>query len=127
MGRCVSELFGWANEPETIGAPCVGQNLLENQCIFIRGFRVARTLGILPKHLRAAAQPPTDADDNDQDSEPDMELISIPPMSKVKYVVYCDISSPYLISQKYQDPLQFIFDYVAKVSNKNLGSAFILY
>jgi hypothetical protein len=81
----------------------------------------------LPKHLRAAAQPPTDGDDNDQDSEPDVELISIPPVSKVKYAVYCDISSPYLMPQKYQDPLQFIFDYVAKVSNEDLGSAFILY
>jgi len=80
----------------------------------------------LPKHLRAAAQPPTDGDENDWDSEPDLELISIPPVSKVKYTVYSDISSPNLIPQKYQDPLQFIFDYVAKVSNGDLSGVFIL-
>jgi len=80
----------------------------------------------LPKHLRAAVQPPTDGDENDWDPEPDVELISIPPVSKVKHAVYSDISSSYLIPQKYQDPLQFIFDYVAKVSNEDLSSAFIL-
>ena len=80
----------------------------------------------MPKHLRAAAEPPTDGDENDWDPEPDVELISIPPVSKVKYAVYSDIPSPYLILQKYQDPLQFIFDYVAKVSNEDLSSAFIL-
>jgi len=82
----------------------------------------------LPKHLRAAAQPPSDADEdeNDQDPEPDVELISIPPGSEVKYAVYGDISSPYLIPQKYRDPLQLIFDYVAKVSNEDLSRVFIL-
>ena len=59
------------------------------------------------------------------DPEPDVELISIPPVSKVKYAVYSDISSPYLIPQKYRDPLQLIFDYVAKVSNENLSPVFI--
>jgi len=87
----------------------------------------------LPKHLqvRAAAQPPSDADEpeaeNDWDPEPDVELISTPPVSKVKYyAVYSDISSPYLIPQQYRDPLQLIFDYVAKVSNEDLSSVFIL-
>ena len=50
--------------------------------MFIRGFRVARTLGILPKHLKAAAVdgPP---DPEGHDSEPDNELISIPATTKV--------------------------------------------
>ena len=49
--------------------------------MFIRGFRVARTLGILPKHLKAAADSPPDPEGHD--SEPDNELISIPAVTKV--------------------------------------------
>ena len=49
--------------------------------MFIRGFRVARTLGILPKHLKAAADSPPDPEGHD--SEPDSKLISIPGTAKV--------------------------------------------
>ncbi|KAI0290366.1 hypothetical protein BC826DRAFT_970466 [Russula brevipes] len=37
-----------------------GRDLPENQCVFIRGFRVARPLGFLPKQLKAAAEPTPD-------------------------------------------------------------------
>lgn len=50
--------------------------------MFIRGFRVARTLRIFPKHLKAAAGPPPDPDG--YDGEPDLEVVSIPATSKVK-------------------------------------------
>ncbi|KAI0293758.1 hypothetical protein BC826DRAFT_366579 [Russula brevipes] len=62
-----------------------GKDLPENQCVFIRGFRVARTLKILPKHLKAAADPPQDSDGNDY--EPERELISIPAATTVKNFV----------------------------------------
>ena len=50
--------------------------------MFIRGFRVARTFRILPKHLKAAGGPSPDSDD--YDSEPDIEAVSIAASSKVK-------------------------------------------
>jgi hypothetical protein len=50
--------------------------------VFIRGFRVARTFKILPKHLKAAAGPSPDLDD--YDLEPEIDVVSIPATSKVK-------------------------------------------
>ena len=50
--------------------------------MFIRGFRVARTFRILPKHLKAAGGPSPDSDD--YDSEPDIEAVSMAASPKVK-------------------------------------------
>jgi hypothetical protein len=44
------------------------QNLLEDQCVFIRGWRVTRTLVIL-RGLRGAAEPSPDLGGNDSESE----------------------------------------------------------
>ena len=52
-----------------------------NQCIFIRGYRVARTFWKLPKHIKAAAGPSPDLDEYDY--EPGMEVVSIPATPKV--------------------------------------------
>ena len=57
------------------------QNLPENQCIFIRGFRVARFSMILPR-LRAAAGPAQLPDEDD--SNPDTQLKSIPDETRVR-------------------------------------------
>ncbi|KAH9972108.1 hypothetical protein BGW80DRAFT_395092 [Lactifluus volemus] len=67
----------------------------EDQCLFVRGFRVTRFLGILPPRLRGAAEPvwPPDRDD---DAKFDKQLISIPPETN------------------YQDPLHTLLDYLAK-------------
>jgi hypothetical protein len=54
----------------------------ENQCVFIRGFRVVRSLRILPKRLKAAAGP--SADPGGYDHDPDTEVISIPADTQVK-------------------------------------------
>jgi hypothetical protein len=54
------------------------QDLPEDQCIFIRGFRVARALGIFPRQLRGAAG-------YDRDDESDDELDTIPASMKVKH------------------------------------------
>ena len=91
--------------------------------MFIRGFRVARTFGILPKHLRPAAKPSTNPDRNDRDSGPDVGLISMPTVSKVSYHVY--VFKSLFDASKYQDPLYFIFDYVAGVSNEDCSDALI--
>ena len=58
------------------------QNLPENQCVFIRGFRVARTFRILPKRLKAAAGPSPSPERDD--FEPEIELITIPAATNVE-------------------------------------------
>ncbi|KAF8477776.1 thioredoxin-like protein [Russula ochroleuca] len=89
----------WQSSPENIQGVVLhrgpdGTNLPEDQCVFIRGFRVARTFRILPKHLKAAAGPSSDPDG--YDCEPDLEVVSIPATSK------------------YRDPLQILLDYIAE-------------
>ena len=51
--------------------------------MFVRGFRVARTFGILPKHLKAAAGPSSDTGGYDY-YEPDTEVVSIPATPNIK-------------------------------------------
>jgi len=50
---------------------CTRQNLPENQCVLVRGFRVTRVLRILPRRLRGAAGPnlilPRGSDDDESD------------------------------------------------------------
>ncbi|KAH9977321.1 hypothetical protein BGW80DRAFT_846441 [Lactifluus volemus] len=58
-----------------------GQNLLENQCIFVRGFRVTRFMKILPR-LRGAASPTQDPDGPEPEFE--IQLIRIPANTNVK-------------------------------------------
>lgn len=50
----------------------------------MRGFRVTRTLKILPKQLKAAAEPSSNAGEND--SELELELTSLPSATKVSPV-----------------------------------------
>ncbi|KAI0290551.1 hypothetical protein B0F90DRAFT_1671913 [Multifurca ochricompacta] len=63
-----------------------GQNLPEDQCIFVRGFRVTRFIRILPR-LRGAAGPAPLPDGHEP--EPDAQL--------------------------YQDPLRTLLEYIAEV------------
>ncbi|KAF8501491.1 hypothetical protein F5888DRAFT_1236026 [Russula emetica] len=79
-----------------------GTNLPENQCVFIRGFRVAPSLWILPKRLKAAAGPSPDPGGYGSDS--DMEVISIPAISQ------------------FRDPLHLLSDYIAEVGTTCLVS-----
>ena len=80
----VSQLIGNINDSPY---SCVCQNLPENQCIFIRGFRVARIFSLFPKHLRAAAKPLPDMDwDNRaRDYGPDVEPVMVSTVSEVRY------------------------------------------
>ncbi|KAI0289866.1 ankyrin repeat-containing domain protein, partial [Russula brevipes] len=70
-----------------------GQDLPENQCIFIRGFRVTRLFGILPR-LRAAG-PSQNPDPDPDEPELDMQLLNISADSN------------------YQDPLHRLLEYIA--------------
>ncbi|KAI9447463.1 hypothetical protein H4582DRAFT_1894038 [Lactarius indigo] len=69
-----------------------GEGLLEDQCIFIRGFRVARKFVILPRGLKAAAGPSPEG----HDYEPDVELLSTP------------------AAPEYRDPLHIVLEYIAE-------------
>jgi hypothetical protein len=61
------------------------QNLPENQCVFIRGFRVTRVLGILHRRLRGAAGPNPMLDEEPDDDGPDKELTSIASTTMVRH------------------------------------------
>ncbi|KAH9032015.1 hypothetical protein EDB85DRAFT_1890861 [Lactarius pseudohatsudake] len=63
-----------------------GENLPENQCIFVRGFRVKRTLKIFPRVKGAAGPTP---DPSGSDDEPETEVVSIP--SFTKQAPHCDL------------------------------------
>ena len=84
--------------------------------MFIRGFRVARTFRILPKHLKAAGSPPPDSDG--YGSEPDVEAVSIAATPKVRIppIWFFSIIFLRLIDvSKYRDPLHILLDYIAEV------------
>ena len=71
---------------------CVHKNLPENQCVFIRGFRVARSFWILPRRLKAAAGPSPDP--GGYDCDPDPGVISIPEVTKVRDSVPTSLGLP---------------------------------
>ena len=58
------------------------QDLPEDQCIFVRGFRVTRKLMILPRTLKGAAAPNPDPKGDDSDLE--MELMSLSAVPEVR-------------------------------------------
>lgn len=61
-----------------------GENLPENQCIFIRGYRVKHIFfGTIPR-IRGAADPKPDPRENDPG--PEKEVISIPRVTEVRFL-----------------------------------------
>jgi len=84
MGRYATAFFLRPRTETAQPRCCIPQNLAEDQCVFIRGFRVTRTFKILPKQLKAAAGPSLDPDENN--SEPELELTSMPTATKVSPV-----------------------------------------
>ncbi|KAN0135134.1 hypothetical protein V8E53_007025 [Lactarius tabidus] len=74
----------------------IGKGLPEDQCIFIRGFRVTRRLKILPRVLKGAAGP--NPDPKGSDFEPDLE-VELLPISTVP---------------EYRDPLHILLEYIAE-------------
>ncbi len=94
---------------------CIFQGLLENQCVFIRGYRVTRVFGILPRRLRAAAGPNPSLDDDD---ESDKELISLYSAKKVTYSYPGRLPKSFIKLSKYCDPLHTLLEHVAEVSTE---------
>jgi len=58
------------------------QNLPEDQCIFVRGFRVKRFPSKIFSRLRAAAGPARIPGEDDPD--PDAELVGVPANTQVR-------------------------------------------
>ncbi|KAH9174169.1 hypothetical protein EDB89DRAFT_594079 [Lactarius sanguifluus] len=69
-----------------------GEGLPEDQCIFVRGFRVTRKFKILPR-LKGAAGPNPDLEGYE---EPDMELIPIPAEPEVMWQPFLELSGLHL-------------------------------
>ena len=91
--------------------PCV-QNLPQNQCIFVRGFRVTRILNIW--HRLHGAGPVPDFGEREPESDRRLELISIPADTDVcshfhHFLTFADVS-------KYKDPLHILSAHIAEVS-----------
>ena len=72
---------------------CTRQNLPENQCVLVRGFRVTRVFRILPRRLRGAAGPNLILPDSDDD-ESDKGFTSIASESEEKVRVSAWLLSP---------------------------------
>lgn len=85
--------------------------------MFIRGFRVARTLGVLSKRLKAAADSPTEPEGHD--SEPNNELISVPATTDVGLWFNFSLTSTEI--SKYLDPLQLLLGYINEVTTAPLA------
>ena len=104
----------WVFDPclHTMALAPFMQNLPQNQCIFVRGFRVTRILNIWPR-LRGAGPAP---DFGEHEPEPDrrLELISIPADTDVCSHCHHFLTSPDV--SKYQDPLHFLSAHIAEVS-----------
>ncbi|KAI9441134.1 hypothetical protein BJY52DRAFT_504602 [Lactarius psammicola] len=71
-----------------------GENLPENQCIFVRGFRVKRSFKIFPR-VKGAAEPTPDPRGVDDE----LERVEVEPMATVP---------------EYRDPLHVLLDYIAE-------------
>jgi len=82
--------------------------------VFIRGFRVTRTLKIFPKHLIAAAGPSSDPSEDSH--ETDTGLASFPAITKVKCSLF-GISQTSTKLSKYRDPLHILLEHIAEVSS----------
>ncbi|KAF8264577.1 hypothetical protein EI94DRAFT_1831716 [Lactarius quietus] len=86
-----------------------GENLPENQCLFVRGFRVERTFRIFSK-IAAAAEPKPDPSGND--AEPERKVVLIPGVTGVRSL-YCSLLVPHLVL-KYRDPLYVLLEHIAE-------------
>ncbi|KAH9066175.1 hypothetical protein EDB87DRAFT_1732214 [Lactarius vividus] len=84
-----------------------GENLPENQCIFIRGFRVKRIFFRTISLIKAAAEPKPDTRGDDSDRESENEVVSI--------------SS----AGEYQDPLHVLLEYIAERAPHNCDLALV--
>ncbi|KAI9439547.1 hypothetical protein H4582DRAFT_1812622 [Lactarius indigo] len=64
----------------TEGCDMFRQDLPEDQCIFVRGYRVTRAFKLFPRLKGAAGHTP---DPSGPDCEPELEVVSIPSFTKV--------------------------------------------
>ncbi|KAH8998269.1 hypothetical protein EDB86DRAFT_2912058 [Lactarius hatsudake] len=82
-----------------------GENLPENQCIFIRGFRIKRIFFRTITRIKAAAEPGPDTPGDDSESY--KEVVPIPSVTE------------------YRDPLHVLLEYIAKRAPHNCDLALV--
>ena len=101
------------------------QNLPENQCIFVRGFRATRIAKILP-WLRGAAGPARiPGEDHHDEDDSDTQVTSIPSNTDVRLSIrHSNLCLPDI--SKYQDPLHTLLEYIATVRVDDLRCVFIM-
>ncbi|KAH9012524.1 hypothetical protein EDB84DRAFT_938760 [Lactarius hengduanensis] len=97
-----------------------GENLPEDQSIFVRGFRVKRAFKIFPPRLRGAAGSAPDSSWGDGKPDSEMEVVSsIPSVTDSETEVVSSISSITNSGSEaqYRDPLHILLEYIASVNN----------
>ncbi len=99
---------------ETMFATIFYQNLPEDQCIFVRGFRVARPLAMLPRRRTGTVGPNQARDWDHEDNKLPMEPTPLPTSTMVMYSDRHFMTSINL--SQYRDPLHVLLEYIAKVS-----------
>jgi hypothetical protein len=80
------------------------QDHTEDPSIFIRGFRVVRPFGVLPKQLRGAAGPDSTLHGDGDDDDVPMDLISLPGATTVRYSYEIGVFLPLLNLQSIATP-----------------------
>ena len=90
----------------------ITQNLPENQCIFVRGYRAVRILNTWPK-LRGLVGPLLTRRRPGLGFDQRLQLISIPEGAEVSN---SDLSLPLFDASKDQDPLRILLEYIVEVS-----------
>ena len=98
------------------------QNLPENQCIFVRGFRVVRRLGIWPKLRGAGPTPDISGHDPKSASGSQLAVEPIGSLANTNVKSHFLIFAVFLKVPKYQDPLHVLLQYIAEVS-KSMNSS----
>ena len=101
-----------SNRPCCLQLDFPHQNLPENQCVFVRGFRVVRILNIWPR-LRGQAGPAPSLHEHKPQS--DKRLVPIGAFGDIdvraSYFFYNFFDVP-----KYQDPLHVLLRHIASVN-----------
>jgi hypothetical protein len=85
--------------------------LSENQCIFVRGYRIKLNT-FTSREVVGAAEPKPDP--REEKYELEKELISVPSVSEVRSLSLT--FQPSYMCFKYRDPLHVLLDYILKVS-----------
>jgi hypothetical protein len=110
MAQAVRYVAHRSQSQRTLSSDVFHQNLPENQCIFVRGFRVKRSFKMFPR-VKGAVEPPPDPSGNNDEREIEVVLIASAP--KVRILLLFPRSN---LGLQHQDPLHVLLECIAKVN-----------